>query len=85
MEKHEQRFVIKFFWIRRLAPSVMFHELQKTLHSRAYSHDSVENWVRRFVSGDTSCADLPRAGGRGLTDQSRYASSLITFLLPQQE
>jgi hypothetical protein len=69
MEKHEQRFVIKFFWMRGLAPSAIYQELQNTHCSTAYSEDSVENWVRRFLSGDTSCADLPRAG-RPPTDLS---------------
>jgi hypothetical protein len=61
MEKHEQRFVIKVFPMRGLAPSAIYQELQHTLGSTAYSEDSVEKWVRRFVSGDRSCADLPGA------------------------
>jgi hypothetical protein len=69
MEKHKQRFVIKFFWMRGLAPCAIYQELQHTLGSTAYREDSVENWVRRFVSGDTSCVDLPRAG-RPPTDVS---------------
>jgi hypothetical protein len=62
MENHEQRFVIKFFWMRGLAPSVRYQKLQHTLGSTAYREDSVENSVGLFVSGDTNRADLPRAG-----------------------
>ena len=62
MEKHEQRFVIKFLWMRGLAPSAIYQELQNTLGSTAYSEDSVKNWVQRFVSSDTSCVDLRRDG-----------------------
>jgi hypothetical protein len=69
MEKHEQRFVTRFFWMRGLAPSARYQELQHTLGSTAYSEDSVENWVRRLVSGDTSCADL-RPARRPPTDLS---------------
>jgi hypothetical protein len=47
--------------MRGLAPSAIYQELQHTLGSTAYREDSVENWARRFVSGDRSCADLPRA------------------------
>jgi hypothetical protein len=43
--------------------------LQHILGSTADSENSVDNWVRPFVSGDTSCADLPRAG-RPPTDLS---------------
>jgi hypothetical protein len=69
MEKHQQRFAIKFLWMRGLAPSAIYQELQHTLGSTAFREDWVENWVRRFVSGDTSCDDLPRAG-RPRTDLS---------------
>jgi hypothetical protein len=69
MEKHEQRFVVNFSWIRGLAPSAIYQELQYTFGSTAYREDSVENWVRCFVSGDRSCADLSR-DGRPRTDLS---------------
>jgi hypothetical protein len=69
MEEYEQRFVIKFLWMRGPVPSAIYQELQHTLGSTVYSEDWVENWVRGFVSGDTSCADLPRAG-RPRTDLS---------------
>jgi hypothetical protein len=59
MAKHEQLIVIKFFWMRGLAPSARYQKLQHTLVSTAYSEDSVENWVGRFVSGETNCADPP--------------------------
>jgi hypothetical protein len=61
MEKHEQHFVIRCLWICDLAPSARYQELQNTVGSIAYSEDSIENWVGRFVSAGTSCADLPRA------------------------
>jgi hypothetical protein len=76
MEKHEQRFVIKFFWMRGLVPSAIYQELQHTLGSTAYSEDRVENWVRRFVSGNRSCFDLPWAG----TPRTDLSEPLRKFL-----
>jgi hypothetical protein len=69
IEKHEQRFVIKFFWMRGFAASAIDPELQHTLDSRTYSEDWVESSVRRFASGDQSRADL-RPAGRPRTDLS---------------
>jgi hypothetical protein len=43
MEKDEQRCVIKSFWMRGLAPSAIYQELQHTLGSTAYSENWVEN------------------------------------------
>jgi hypothetical protein len=39
MEKHEQRFVVKFFWMRGFAPSALYQELHRTLGSTAYTED----------------------------------------------
>jgi hypothetical protein len=69
MEKYEQRFVIKFVWMRYRAPSGRYQKLQHTLGPTAYNEDSVENRLPRFVSGNTGYADLPRAG-RSRTDLS---------------
>jgi hypothetical protein len=43
------------------------HELLAALGGDAYSEDSVQYWVARFESRDTSCEDLSRLG-RPLTD-----------------
>jgi predicted DNA-binding transcriptional regulator AlpA len=52
MEKHEQRFVIKFLWICGLARSAIYQQLENSLDSTAFSEESVENWMGDFVSGD---------------------------------
>jgi hypothetical protein len=67
MEKRQQRFVIKFFWLREYRPCQIHQELFATLGSDAYSEDSVQSWVARFESRDISCADISRAT-RPLTD-----------------
>jgi hypothetical protein len=67
MEKRDQRFVIKFLWLRGERPRQIYHELLATLGSGAYSDDSVQYWIARFASGDTSCEDVSRPG-QPLTD-----------------
>jgi hypothetical protein len=62
MEKRQQRFVIKFFWLREYRPREIHQELLATLGSDAYSEDPVQYWVARFESGDTICADISRPG-----------------------
>jgi hypothetical protein len=52
MDTHEQGFVIKFLWMRDLAPSAISQEFQNILGSIGYNEKAVENGVRRFVSGD---------------------------------
>jgi hypothetical protein len=76
MEKREQRFVIKFLWLLGERPRQIYHELLATLGSDASSEDSVQYWVGRFASGDTSCEDISRPG-RLLTD---LAEPLRLFL-----
>jgi hypothetical protein len=67
MEKRQQSFVIKSFWLREHRPRQIHQELFATLGSDADSEDSVQSWVARFESGDISCEDISRAG-RPFTD-----------------
>jgi hypothetical protein len=76
MQKKEQRFVVKFLWLRGERPRQIYHELLATIGSDACSSDSVQYWVARFASGDTSCEDVSRPG-RPLTD---LAEPLRLFL-----
>jgi hypothetical protein len=62
MEKRQQRFVIKFFWLRGYCSRQIHQELLATLGGDADSEDSVQYSVPRFPSGDTSCEDLSRLG-----------------------
>jgi hypothetical protein len=70
MENRQQRFVIKFFWLREYRPREIHQQLLVTLGSDAYPEDSVQYWVPRFESGDTSCEDISRPG-RPLTDLAK--------------
>jgi hypothetical protein len=67
MEKRQQSFVIKFFWLREYHPRQIHQELFVTLRSDAYSEDSIQYWVARVESGDISCEDISRAD-RPITD-----------------
>jgi hypothetical protein len=67
MDKRQQRFVIMFLWPREYGPRQIRQELLATLGSDADCQDSVQYWVARFQSGDTSCEDISRPG-RPLTD-----------------
>jgi hypothetical protein len=60
--ENQQRFVIKFFWLRECRPRQRYQELLATLGNDAYSEDSAQYWVSRFQSGDTSCDDISRPG-----------------------
>jgi hypothetical protein len=48
--KRQQRFVIKFFWLREYRPRQIYQELLATLEDEACSGDSVEYWITRFQS-----------------------------------
>jgi hypothetical protein len=52
----QQRFVIKFFWLREYRRRQKHQELLAILGSDAYSEDLMKCWVARFQSGDISCA-----------------------------
>jgi hypothetical protein len=67
MERKQQRFVIKFVWLREYRPCQIHQELFATLGSGAYSEDSVQYWVSRFESGGINCEEISRAG-RPITD-----------------
>jgi hypothetical protein len=60
--KEQQRFMIKFFWVREYRPRQIYQELLATLGNDAYSEDSAQYSVSRFQSGDTSCEDISRPG-----------------------
>ena len=62
MEKHEQRFVVKFFYIKGLGCKKIHRKLGNTLGDSAMSLSSVKRWLDRFKNGDFSCQDLERSG-----------------------
>jgi histone-lysine N-methyltransferase SETMAR len=67
MEKEEQRFVIKYFWMKNWGAKKIYQELVTTLGADAYSRSQIKIWLQKFKNGDLSCMDLPRPGRPLLT------------------
>jgi hypothetical protein len=57
MDKSEQRFVIKFLFIKGLDSKAIHSELTAVLAPTAYSLPQVKEWRSRFAKGDLSCQD----------------------------
>jgi hypothetical protein len=59
MDKEEQRFVIKHFWMEGWGAKLIYEELMSTLGNDAYGPSRIKIWLRRFESGDLSCNNPP--------------------------
>jgi transposase len=86
MEKSEQRFVIKFIFLKGLGAKAIHRELTAVLASTAYSLSQVKGLRARFATGDLSCRDQFRTGrpphvlGKALSDfleEFPFASAAI--------
>jgi transposase len=62
MEKSEQRFVIKFLFLKGLGAKAIHRALTAVLASTAYSLSQVKEWRARFATGDLSYQDQFRTG-----------------------
>jgi hypothetical protein len=62
MEQHEQRFVIKYFWLKQWGCKAIHHELTSALGGSAYSLSQVKYWTRKFKNGQLDCLDEIRPG-----------------------
>jgi hypothetical protein len=54
MEKSEQRFIIKFFFMKGLRANETHAQLTAVLGATAYSLRQVKEWRARFAAGDLS-------------------------------
>jgi hypothetical protein len=54
-EKSEQRFIIKFFFMKGLDAKITNTQLTAVLGTTAYSLRQVKEWRARFAAGDLSC------------------------------
>jgi transposase len=57
MDKVEQRFVVKYFFIKEWDNNKITAELQITFHDSVLSSSTVKRWIRRFKNGDLSSDD----------------------------
>jgi hypothetical protein len=62
MEKSEQRFIIKFFFIKGFGSKVIHRKLTKVLSSTTYSLTQIKEWCTRFETGDLLYEDQSRLG-----------------------
>jgi hypothetical protein len=53
----EQRFVVKYFFIKGWGNKKITAELQTTFQDSGVSKSTVKRWIRKFQNGDSSCDD----------------------------
>jgi hypothetical protein len=62
MEQSEERFVIRFFFLKGLGAKTIHRELTAVPVSTAYILSQVREWRARFATGGLSCQDEFRDG-----------------------
>jgi histone-lysine N-methyltransferase SETMAR len=62
MDEVEQRFVVKYFFLKGWGNKTITAELQTTFGDSAISNSTVKRWIRKFKNGDFSCDDDSRPG-----------------------
>jgi transposase len=67
MEKEEQRFVMKFLWLKGWDAKRIHEKLMSTLGDDSYGLSQIKIWLQKFRNGDLSCKDSPRPGQPLLT------------------
>jgi transposase len=67
MEKEEQRFVMKFLWLKGWGAKRIHEELTSTLGDDSYGVSEIKLWLQKFRNGDLFCKDSPRSGRPLLT------------------
>jgi transposase len=71
MEKEEQRFVMKFIWLKGWGAKRIHEELISTLGDDSYTVSQSKIWLQTFRNGELSCKDSPRSGRPFLTLESQ--------------
>jgi hypothetical protein len=67
MEKEEQRFVMKFLWLKDWGAKRIHEELMNTLGDDSCAISQIKIWLQKFRNGDLSCKDYLRSGRPLLT------------------
>jgi hypothetical protein len=76
MEKDEQRYVMKFFFLRRKKSNTRHEKLPEALEEAALSRAMVERWCRRFKQANFSLDEESRPG-RPLSDIDAAVSQFL--------
>jgi hypothetical protein len=61
MEKEEQRFVMKFLWLKGWGAKRIHEELMDTLGDDSYGFSQIKIWLQKFRNGDLSSKKSPRS------------------------
>jgi hypothetical protein len=61
MDEVEQRFVVKYFFIKGWGSKKITAVLETTFHHSALSRLTVKRWITKFKNGDSSCDDNSRS------------------------
>jgi hypothetical protein len=84
MEKQEQRFLIKYFWVKKGAQKI-HQEFVITLRTDAYGWSQIKIWLQKFRNGDSPCKDVPRTGRPFLTLSPNLRHFFKSIILPVPE
>jgi transposase len=60
----EERFIVRYFFLKGLGNKRISAELHSTLHSSAIPNSTVKRWINKFETGDLSCDEYARPGRR---------------------
>jgi hypothetical protein len=67
MEKEEQRFMMKFRWMKGWGAKRIHEERMSTVGDDSYEVSQIEIWLQKFRNGELSCKDSPLSGRPLLT------------------
>jgi hypothetical protein len=81
MEKEEQRFVVKFLWLKGWRSEKIHQELMKTLGHNAHTLSQIKNWLQSFRTGDLSCSDLLHVERQPLTSGPQVEACVQNYPL----
>jgi hypothetical protein len=88
MEKEEQRFVVKFFWLKGRGSKNIHQELMSTLGDDTHGLSQIKIWLQRLRTGDLSCSDLSRAERPPITLEPQvgdFSKSILSQVLTQSQ
>jgi hypothetical protein len=85
MEKEEQRFLRKYFWVKICGSKTIHQELVTTLGADAYGLSPIKIWLRKFRNCDLSCENASRTGRLSLALGRNLRHFFNTTFLPVPE
>jgi hypothetical protein len=62
MEKEQQRFVMKFLWLKGWSAKKIHAKPMRTLGDDSQRVSQMKIWLQKFRNGDFSCKDCPLSG-----------------------